>query len=83
MSNKILFDTVLNDCNITLEFYWDGDEPDWDSMDVIALLPGVCEPESKYWVKINDTISDNDWNKLESEIYFNEDELRKQVRELE
>lgn len=81
--SKLCLGTYLNDCPVTLEFYWYGDEPDWDSMDVIALLPGICAPEAKHYVKINSLLSDAQWDKLESEIYLNEDNLKRQLREME
>lgn len=72
---------ILNDSTVTVEFNWYGEEPDWDGMSVHALLPSVGTPEAKHWVKVNDLLSDDDWNVIETEIYFRESELKKQLKE--
>ena len=68
-------DMVINDCNVSIEFDMGSDGPCWDTMEVIALLPDYMVPEAKRWVKVNDLLSDDDWTKIETEIYLNEDEL--------
>lgn len=73
----------LNDSIVTVEFDWYGEEPDWDGMSVHALLPSANTPEAKHWVKINDLISDDDWVKIETEIYFRENELKRQIKDYE
>lgn len=73
---------VLNDEDIVVEFNWygasDDSEPDWETMQVWALLRGEA-PEGKHWVLVNSLISDADWVKIEREIYEREDELRLQA----
>lgn len=69
----------LNDCAITIEFNWYGeDEPDWDNMVIHALLPSVETQGAKYCVKVNDLISEGDWIKIEQELYWNEKKIRSQ-----
>ena len=78
----LTLDMHLGDADVSLEFYWYTDEPDWDSMGVYALLPKAT-PEGKVWVKVNDILSDDQWNTIERTIYENEDELRRQAIEQE
>lgn len=68
----------LNNCDVTIEFDWYGEEPVWDTMVVNALLPSTVTPESKYWVNVTDLISDKDWGYIEDELYSNEVLLKKQ-----
>jgi hypothetical protein len=84
----LTLDMHLGDANVSLEFNWYTDEPDWDSMSVYALLPKASlkaseTPEGKAWVKVNDILSDDQWNTIERTIYENEDELRRQAIEQE
>lgn len=69
---------TLNNCAVTILFEWYGDNPDWDSMEVVALLPAPEPLEAKYWVTINDVLSESDWMKIETAIYLNEDQLMRQ-----
>lgn len=78
----LTLDMHLGDADVSLEFNWYTDEPDWDSMSVYALLPKAT-PEGKAWVKVNDILSDDQWNTIERTIYENEDELRRQAIEQE
>lgn len=71
----------INDCPVTILFDWYGEEPDWDGMEVIALLPTPEPNKAKYWVTINDLLSDEDWNKIRDELFWNEDEFIRQARE--
>jgi len=74
---------TINDCPVTILFNWYGKEPDWASMEVIALLP-VPEPnKAKYWVTINDVLSDADWQNIRTEIFWNQDDLMRQKEENE
>jgi hypothetical protein len=73
----------LGDADAQVEFNWYTDEPDWDSMSVYALLPLPPFPDHKKWVKVNDILSDDQWNTIERTIYENEDELRRQALEQE
>ena len=68
----------INNCAVTILFNWYGEEPDWDSMEVIALLPAPETLEAKYWVTINDVLSDNDWEEIRKELFWNQDELMRQ-----
>ena len=76
---KLYLDMILNNCDITVEFYWHGDEPDWEGMTVCATLPSTVVPEAKHFVKVNDLLSDSDWIKIEHKIYENEDKLKRQA----
>lgn len=69
---------VINDCPATILFNWYGEEPDWDGMEVIALLPTPEPLEAKYWVKINDVLGDKEWNDIRTEIFWNQDDLMRQ-----
>ena len=85
----LTLDMHLGDADVSLEFNWYTDEPDWDSMSVYALLPLAASlqasetPEGMKWVKVNDILSDDQWNTIERNIYENEDELRRQAIEQE
>ena len=68
----------LNNCNVTIEFNWYGEEPEWDTMIVNALLPSTVVPESKYWVNVTDLISDKDWGFIEDDLYAHETALKQQ-----
>ena len=77
MSHSLSFEMPLNNCNIAIEFDWYGEEPDWDNMVVMALLPSAIVFESKHWVEINDVLSESDWKKIEFELHFNETEIKR------
>lgn len=66
---------------VTVLFDWCGEEPIWESMEVIALLPTPEPNKAKYWVTINDLLSEEQWKHIESEIYWNEDQLKRQAEE--
>lgn len=70
----------INNCAVTILFNWWGDEPDWDGMEVIALLPTPEPNKAKYWVTINDVLSDKDWDDIRDELFWNEDKLMRQKR---
>lgn len=74
---------VVNNAPVTVEFDWYGEEPCWDTMTVCALLPAMVQPEAKHWVRINDVLSDDDWHRIETQIYERQDELYKQAMEQE
>lgn len=77
--NFLSISTSLNDqADVIVEFDWFGEEPSWDTMEVWALLPTQL-PEEKRLVKINDLLSDNDWVKIERDIYEREDDIRRQA----
>ena len=63
---------------VTVLFNWYGEAPDWDGMEVIALLPTPEPNKAKYWVTINDVLSDEQWKHIEMEIYSNQDQLKRQ-----
>lgn len=69
---------MINDCAATILFDWYDDEPNWDTMEVIALLPTPEPLEAKYWVKINDVLGDVEWNTIRNEIFWNQDDLMRQ-----
>ena len=71
----------LRECSITVQFNWYGEEPDWDTMVVSALLPSTVAPEAMYWVEINELLSEQDWYEIETEIYLNQSKLKQQVQE--
>lgn len=74
-------DMNINNCAVTVLFNWDGEEPDWEGMEVIALLP-VPEPnKAKYWVTINDVLGDKEWDDIRTEIYWNQSDLMHQRSE--
>lgn len=79
----LTLDMHLGDADAQVVFNWYTDEPDWDSMSVYALLPLAATPEGMKWVKVNDILSDDQWNTIERTIYENEDELRRQAIEQE
>jgi hypothetical protein len=88
--NSLSLSMPLNEGEVVVEFDWygasDDSEPDWETMEVWALLTtqvpaAVAGPHEKRWVKINDLIHEQDWLKIEKEIYQREDELRQQAYE--
>lgn len=81
--NNLSLNTVVNDCPVTIKFDWYGEEPSWDTMEVIALLPSYTIPESKMWVRVNNLLSDKDWDEIETAIYENETELYQQRMDYE
>lgn len=78
MSSFLSLDMSLNNCAVTLEFEWYGEEPNWETFKVIALLPSYGVVEGKQWVLVNDLLSDNDWDKVWVHINMNEDKLKLQ-----
>lgn len=79
-------DMALGDADVSLEFNWYTDEPDWDSMSVYALLPKATPDGmnmNMVWVKVNDILSDDQWHTIERTIYEHEDDLRSQALEQE
>jgi hypothetical protein len=68
----------INNCAVTILFDWYGEEPDWEDMEVIALLPTPEPNKAKYWVTINDLLSNKDWDDIRGELYWNEDQIMKQ-----
>jgi hypothetical protein len=68
----------INNCAVTILFDWYGEEPDWEGMEVIALLPTPEPNKAKYWVTINDLLSNKDWDDIRGELYWNEDQIMKQ-----
>ena len=76
-------DMSIRNCVVTLEFNWYGEEPDWEGMTVMGLLPSAVTPEAKHWVKINDLLTDDDWSDITAEIYWNEPDLKRQAEEHE
>ncbi len=83
MTQKLYLDMTLENQPVSVEFYWYGNdedsEPDWNTMEVIALLPSAGTLESKHLVKVTDLLNEDQWHKIEVEIYSREDELRKQA----
>jgi hypothetical protein len=82
--NSLSLSMPFNEGEVVVEFDWYGasedSEPDWETMEVWALLTTQV-PAEKRWVKINDLIHEQDWLKIEKEIYQREDELRQQAYE--
>lgn len=80
--NSLSLSMSLNEGEVVVEFNWygasDDSEPDWETMEVWALL-NTQIPSEKRWVKINDLINEQDWLKIEREIYEREDEIRLQA----
>ena len=80
--NSLSLSMSLNEGEVVVEFDWygasDDSEPDWETMEVWALL-NTQVPSEKRWVKINDLIHEQDWVKIEREIYKREDDLRRQA----
>jgi hypothetical protein len=68
----------INNCAVTILFDWYGEEPDWEGMEVIALLPTPEPNKAKYWITINDLLSNKDWDDIRGELYWNEDQIMKQ-----
>jgi hypothetical protein len=89
--SQMVLNTTLNDANVSIEFDWYGEEPDWESMEVFAWLPAWSVDKKRSWprqmemsvVKINDVLSDHDWIKIEEQIYLNEDKLKREALENE
>jgi hypothetical protein len=73
----------LNNAAVTLQFYWFGEEPEWDDMEVVAFMPTAGNPNVKIYVDVADVLSDDDWKKIEHEIYWNEDKLKQQAMDQE
>ena len=76
--SQMVLNTTLNNADVSIEFDWYGEEPDWESMEVYALLPAAVKP-GKFIVKVNDVLSDHDWIKIEEQIYLNEDKLKREA----
>ncbi len=79
----LVWNMSIRNCAVTLEFNWYGEEPDWEGMTVMGLLPSAVAPEAKHWVKINDLLTDDDWSDITAEIYWNENEFKRQALEQE
>lgn len=81
---KFCLDMTLENQAVSVEFYWygndDDSEPDWNTMEVIALLPSAGTLESKHLVKVTDLLNEDQWHKIEVEIYMNEDKLKRQAQ---
>ena len=77
----------VNNCPVSVLFDWVGQdedgEPSWDTMEVHALLKTPKPSEASYWVIVNDLLSDDDWVKIEMEIYAQWKELERQAYEQE
>ena len=73
----------INNQQVSVLFDWAGKDedggPNWDTMQVVALLPSFTMPSNKHWTVINDLLSDNDWTEIEMEIYANWKELERQA----
>ena len=80
---KMSFDIHMNINNqqVSVIFDWSGKDedggPDWDTMKVLALLPGAVS--EKHWVVVNELLSEDAWRKIEIEIYSNWKELERQA----
>ena len=78
-------DLNIENCPVTVEFEWVGrDEdggPNWETMEVLAYLPNVGSSGGSYWIRINDLLSEDDWVKIETEIYSQWKELERQANE--
>ena len=85
MTNYLMFclNMTMNNASVAVCFYWtgkgDNGEPDWETLEVHALLPTPEPSKAKYWVVINDVLSDDDWVGIETEIYRRFDELTQQA----
>lgn len=85
MTNNLMFclNMVVNNASVAVCFDWTGKgddgEPDWETLEVHALLPTPEPSKAKYWVVINDVLSDDDWVCIEAEIYRRFDELTQQA----
>ena len=81
------FELLMNieEAQVLVEFKWYGtyedNEPDWETMKVWAKLKN--SKGTSDWVEVNDLLSQDQWNIIESEIYLREDELHKQAIENE
>ena len=88
MTQKLYLDMTLENQPVSVEFYWYGNddesEPEWDTMEVIALLPSAgANLETKHLVKVTDLLNEDQWHKIEVEIYMNEDKLKRQAQDNE
>lgn len=74
--------TNINNQAVTVVFNWTGKDedggPDWDTMEVRALLP-IAPDKVRLWVIVNDLLSDDDWVEIEMEIYAQWKELERQA----
>lgn len=80
---QMSLDMNINNQAVTVCFDWYGEEPDWENMEVLSILPCAVFPKMFYTVIINDLLSDDDWKKIEHEIYWNEDKLKQQAMDQE
>ncbi len=72
------WDMNINNCAVTILLEWHGEEVDWNSVEVIALMPTPEPSKAKYWVTVNDLLSDADWDKISDALYWNEKEIKMQ-----
>ena len=74
----------INNQAVSVVFDWSGKDedggPDWDTMEVHALLPTVPS-KGNHWVIVNDLLCDDDWVAIETEIYTQWKELERQARD--
>lgn len=77
----------INNQSVSVLFDWTGrDEdggPDWETMEIHALLPTPAPSKAMYWVLVNDLLSDEDWKNVEVEIYSQWKELERQAHDNE
>ena len=77
--------TSVNNQRVSIIFDWYGrDEdggPDWETLEVHALLKTPKPSEASYWVIVNDLLSEDDWVYIETEIYAQWKELERQARD--
>ena len=77
--------TNVNNQSVSIIFDWQGrDEdggPNWETLEVHALLKTPKPSEASYWVIVNDLLSDDDWVGIEMEIYAQWKELERQARD--
>lgn len=63
----------INEQSVSIVFDWSGHEedcePNWDTIEIQALLKAPKPLEGSYWVLVNKLLSDDDWVKIEKEIY--------------
>lgn len=76
----------INNQAVSVVFEWTGKDedggPNWDTMEVHALLPTIPS-KGHHWVLVNDLLSDDDWKKIELEIYSSWKELERQAMDQE
>ena len=72
------WDMNINNFAVTILLEWHGEEVDWNSVEVIALMPTPEPSKAKYWVTVNDLLSDADWDKISDALYWNEKEIKMQ-----